>query len=216
MYNAAVFDLDGTILDTLDDLQLALNHTLDAHGFPLYTLAQVRAMVGNGLRKLMLDACPAGTPQPEVDSVFDDFCAYYAIHCNDHTHPYPGIPQMIEHLRAAGVKCAAVSNKGDFAVRELMELHFPGAFDFVLGQRDDIPRKPDAAMVYLALDSMGASRDTACYVGDSEVDILTAINSQIPCISVTWGFRDPGFLAEKGAALLVDTVPQLEEAICQG
>lgn len=126
MYAAAVFDLDGTILDTLDDLQLALNHTLDAHGFPPYTRAEVRAMVGNGLRRLMADACPEGTPQAEVDAVFEDFCAYYADHCNDHTRPYAGVVAMVGRLRAAGVRCAVVSNKGDFAVCELMDLHFPG------------------------------------------------------------------------------------------
>lgn len=213
MYAAAVFDLDGTILDTLDDLQLCLNHTLDAHGFPLYTRAEVRAMVGNGLRRLMADACPAGTPQEEVDSVFEDFCAYYAEHCNDHTGPYPGIVGMVERLRETGVRCAVVSNKGDFAVRELMDLHFPGVFDFVLGQRDDIPRKPAPDMVYAAMAALEADQANSVYVGDSEVDVVTAENAGIPCLSVTWGFRDPEWLAAHGAQCQVDSVEALGQAI---
>ncbi|MEY8437567.1 HAD-IA family hydrolase [Atopobiaceae bacterium 24-176] len=213
MYAAAVFDLDGTILDTLDDLQLCLNHTLDAHGFAPYTRAEVRAMVGNGLRRLMLDACPDGTPQEEVDSVFEDFCAYYAEHCNDHTGPYPGIVAMVERLREAGVRCAVVSNKGDFAVRELMDLHFPAVFDFVLGQRDDIPRKPAPDMVYAAMAALEADQTNSVYVGDSEVDVVTAANSGIPCLSVTWGFRDPEWLAAHGARCQVDSVEALGQAI---
>lgn len=213
MYSLAVFDLDGTILDTIDDLQLALNHTLDAHGMPLHTLAEVRAMVGNGLRRLMELACPADTPQAEVDAVFDDFCAYYAEHCNDHTHPYPGVTELVGRLRDAGVRCAVVSNKGDFAVQELMELHFPGVFDFVLGQRDDIPRKPAPSMVYAAMGALEAGQDNSVYIGDSEVDVLTAQNAGIPCLSVTWGFRDPRQLRESGATHLVDTMDGLGDAI---
>ncbi len=216
MYAAAVFDLDGTILDTLDDLQLALNHTLDAHGFPPYTRAEVRARVGNGLRRLMADACPEGTPQAEVDAVFEDFCAYYADHCNDHTRPYAGVVAMVGRLRAAGVRCAVVSNKGDFAVCELMDLHFPGVFDFVLGQRDDIPRKPGPDMVYAAMAVLEADQSNSVYVGDSEVDVATAANAGIPCLSVTWGFRDPEWLSAHGATELVDSVGGLGDAILAG
>lgn len=214
-YAAAVFDMDGTILNTLDDLQLSLNHVLQDHGMPPHTLGEVRAMVGNGIWKLMNDAVPQGTPEAEVRAVYDDFCAYYADHCNDHTHPYAGITELIAGLRNHGVSCAVVSNKGDFAVQELAELHFPGVFDAVLGQQEGLERKPHRAMVDAALERMGCPAP-ACYVGDSEVDVVTAANADLDAIIVTWGFRDPEFLRTHGAEHLVDTVGELESAILGG
>lgn len=209
-YEAVVFDMDGTILDTLEDLCLSLNYALAASGLPARTRAEVRSFVGNGLMNLMARACPEGTSQAQIQQVFDDFKPHYAEHCNDHTHPYPGILAMLAHLREAGIALAVVSNKGDFAVQELAERHFPGLFDAVLGQRDEIPRKPDRAMVDVVLSAMGADHDRACYVGDSEVDITLATNAELPLALVTWGFRDRDVLVAAGGTDLIDTVAGLE------
>ncbi len=209
-YQAVVFDMDGTILDTLEDLHLSLNVALASQGLPPRTREETRQTVGNGLRNLMRWSCPPGTPDAVVDAVFDAFHDHYALHCNDHTRPYPGIVEMVGRLREAGMACAVVSNKGDFAVQELARIHFPGVFDAVLGQRDDIPRKPDRAMCDLALARMGVGPARACYVGDSEVDVTCAANAELPILLVTWGFRDRDQLLATGATDLVDTVASLE------
>ena len=213
MARAAVFDMDGTILDTLDDLQLSLNRTLQEFGREPYSLAEVRAMVGNGVPRLIELAVGETCPDEERARVLARFKEVYGEHCNDHTRPYPGIVAMVARLREQGVRVAVVSNKVDFAVRELADLHFPGVFDAVLGQRDDIPRKPDPTMVFRALETLGVAPEDACYVGDSEVDVLTAANSGLEPLIVTWGFRSRESLIENGATVLVDTPEELEALI---
>ena len=145
-YETVVFDLDGTLLNTIEDLHLSTNAALAAHGMPQHTLDDVRRFVGNGIRKLIERAVPAGTSAAEQDAVYEDFCTHYAAHCEDHTGPYPGIPELLAHLRAAGVRLAVVSNKGDFAVQELIARQFSGAFDAVLGENEaaGIRKKPRA------------------------------------------------------------------------
>lgn len=213
MYQAAVFDMDGTILDTLDDLQLSLNRTLQEFGREPYSLDEVRSMVGNGVPRLIQLAVGPACADEERERVLARFKAVYGEHCNDHTKPYAGIVEMVGRLRAAGVRVAVVSNKVDFAVRELAELHFPGVFDAVMGQRDDVPRKPDPTMVFRALDVLGVAPEKACYVGDSEVDVLTAANSGLDPLIVTWGFRSRESLIENGATVLVDTPTELEALV---
>ena len=214
-YQTAVFDLDGTLLDSLCDLHLSINAVLAAHGMPTHSLDDVRRFVGNGIRKLVERAVPAGTDDAQRDAVYEDFCAHYAAHCEDHTGPYAGIPELLAHLRAAGVRLAVVSNKGDFAVQELVSRQFPDTFDAILGENEaaGIRKKPAPDMVEAALERMGASRDGLVYVGDSEVDVQTAASVGCPCVSCTWGFRGVDELIAAGATTFVDTPAELERVL---
>ena len=208
-YKAAVFDLDGTLLNTIVDLAWATNYALEQFNMPTYTVDEVRQMVGNGVAKLIRDAVPEGTDDATYQRVLACFKEHYADHSLDNTAPYPGILDAVDTLRAAGVKCAVVSNKPDFAISDLMSNFFPGRFDFALGQRDDLKRKPDPEPVHYALAQIGVNPQDAVYIGDSEVDVATARNSGMPCISVTWGFRDKEFLIEHGATLFIEKPYQL-------
>lgn len=214
-YQTAVFDLDGTLLDSLCDLHLSINAVLAAHDMPTHSLDDVRRFVGNGIRKLVERAVPAGTDDAQRDAVYEDFCAHYAAHCEDHTGPYAGIPELLAHLRAAGVRLAVVSNKGDFAVQELVSRQFPDTFDAILGENEaaGIRKKPAPDMVEAALARMGASRDGLVYIGDSEVDVQTAANEGCPCVSCTWGFRSVDELLAAGATTFVDTPDELERVL---
>ena len=214
-YATAVFDLDGTLLNTIEDLWISTNAALSAHDMPTHTLDDVRRFVGNGIRKLIERAVPAGTGAAEQDTVYEDFCAHYAAHCEDHTGPYPGIPELLANLRAAGVRLAVVSNKGDFAVQELVARQFPDAFDAVLGENEaaGIRKKPAPDMVEAALTRMGASREGMAYIGDSEVDVQTAASVGCPCISCTWGFRSVDDLLAAGATSFVDSPAELERVL---
>lgn len=214
-YATAVFDLDGTLLNTLEDLHLSTNAALAAHDMPPHSIDDVRRFVGNGIRLLIERAVPAGTPAAEREAVYQDFCTHYAAHCEDHTGPYPHIPELLAHLRAAGVRLAVVSNKGDFAVQELIARQFPGAFDAVLGENEaaGIRKKPAPDMVLAALQRMGAGRDGLVYIGDSEVDVQTAASVGCPCVSCTWGFRAPDELVAAGATTFVDTPAELERVL---
>ena len=217
-YQTAVFDLDGTLLNTLEDLHLSCNAALAAHDMPPRTLDEVRRFVGNGIRKLIERAVPAGTDVTEQEAVYQNFCAHYAAHCEDHTGPYPGIPELLAHLKAAGVSLAVVSNKGDFAVQELVARQFPGAFDAVLGENEaaGIRKKPAPDMVLAALGRLGTGRDNRnglVYIGDSEVDVQTAAAVVCPCVSCTWGFRSVEELLAAGATTLVDTPAELERVL---
>ena len=218
-YTTVVFDLDGTLLETLEDLHLTLNHALAEAGLPKRTFAEARAFVGNGIRRLVERAVPEGCAPEVTDAVFDEFNRWYAAHCNDHTHAYAGIIELVDELRAEGRHVAVVSNKSDYAVQELVGIYYPGVFDAVAGVREGIARKPARDMVDAALAAMGpaaqadAREGRAVYVGDSEVDIETARNSEMPCISVSWGFRDVDQLVAAGATKIVDTPTELGTAI---
>lgn len=221
-YTTVVFDLDGTLLDTICDLHLALNHSLEALGLPPRTLEEATAFVGNGIHRLVERGVPAGTGADVVERVFSEFNRYYAAHCNDNTHPYPGIIELVRGLRAEGRHVAVVSNKSDYAVQELVGIYFPGAFDAVAGVREGIARKPARDMVDAALAAMGpgaqadAAAGRAAYVGDSEVDVATARNAQMPCLSVSWGFRSVAQLEEAGATRILATPDELARAIREG
>lgn len=212
-YKAAIFDMDGTLLNTLDDLAASTNAALAAHGMPLRTTDEVRRFVGNGIPNLIRRAVPAGTDEATQRAVFDTFCAHYAVHDADTTAPYPGIIGLLEHLRAQGVLCAVVSNKGDFAVQALVEHYFDGLFGFAVGEREGIRRKPAPDTVFAALEALGVEPGEAVYVGDSEVDVATAQASGLDCIAVTWGFRSVECLLEAGATTLVSTADELAAAI---
>ena len=210
-YQTVVFDLDGTLLDTLEDLTRSTNAALAAHGMPAHSIDDVRRFVGNGIALLIHRAVPAGTPADVEAAVLEDFRRHYGAHCEDHTGPYPGIPVLLARLRAAGLKLAVVSNKADFAVQELVQRQFPHTFDAVLGENEaaGISKKPAPAMVEAALALMGRTHDGLVYVGDSEVDVQTAANAGCPCLSCTWGFRSRDELTAAGATTFVDTPEEL-------
>ena len=197
---AILFDLDGTLLNTLDDLADAVNHTLIHFGCPPRTTDEVRQFVGNGARRLIRLTMPGNPEDPDEESVLDYFRTYYADHSQVKTCPYAGVPEALaEVMRDFPV--AIVSNKPDNAVKILCSQYFPGVY--ALGESNACPRKPAPDMVHKAMEAIGADR--CIYVGDSEVDVLTARNADVPCLSVLWGFRDKETLVEAGADHFCDT-----------
>lgn len=208
-YKAVLFDMDGTLLDTLADMAAAVNHILSVHGYPLRTEEEVRAFVGNGARKLMERALPPGVTGVAFEALLEEYRQWYEAHACVKTAPYPGVPAVLAALHRAGVRCAVVSNKPDGATRELAARFFPGLPAF--GQRDGIPAKPAPDMVYHALAELGVEASAAAYVGDSEVDVALARNAGLPLVAVSWGFRGREALEEAGAELVVDDAATLLE-----
>ena len=208
-YKAVLFDMDGTLLDTLADMAAAVNHILSVHGYPLRTVEEVRAFVGNGARKLMERALPPDVTGDAFEALLEEYRQWYEAQACVKTAPYPGVPAVLAALHRAGVRCAVVSNKPDGATRELAARFFPGLPAF--GQQDGIPAKPAPDMVYHALAELGVEASAAAYVGDSEVDVALARNAKLPLVAVSWGFRGREALEEAGAALVVDDAATLLE-----
>ena len=206
-YATYLFDMDGTLLDTLADLTAAVNHTLARYGYPRRTIEQVRKGLGNGAVKLMAAMLPQGEETPGFADIMRDYRAWYQAHACVETCPYPGVPEMLKRLRQRGCKVAIVSNKPHGAACELAERFFPGVPTF--GERPETPRKPAPDMVFHALAALGAGKENAVYVGDSEVDVQTARNAGLPAIGVAWGFRGREALAAAGAETIVDTAAEL-------
>lgn len=212
-YELAIFDLDGTILNTLDDLADSLNHVLAEHGFPQHTADEVRMMVGNGIFNLITRALPDKTEQTTVETVYNDFNKYYKLHSADKTKPYEGIIEMLEQLKSSGVKLAVVSNKADYAVQDLCDKYFCGIFDAVAGEKAGVPKKPAPDAVNNILVKLGIERKKSVYIGDSDVDLQTAENSEMDCIAVNWGFREEKLLREKGADCIVSSPNEIVKII---
>jgi phosphoglycolate phosphatase len=212
-YSAVIFDMDGTILDTLDDLADAMNYVLRLNNMPVRTTDEIRRFVGNGVRKLIERAVPEGTAVSVKENVYGEFSSYYSKHCADRTKPYDGIKEMLASVHNAGIKTAVVSNKDDYAVQTLARVYFPALFDAVVGVREGIKRKPAPDTVFEVMTRLGVTKEQCVYTGDSEVDIETAQNAGIPCISVSWGFKGRDFLEEHNALKIVDTISELENII---
>ena len=212
-HSLIIFDLDGTILDTSADLNTSLNHVLRKYGLPERSVADTKRFLGNGIRRLVELGAGASVPPETLDAMVADFKAHYQIHCLDQTRPYEGIPALIQALRDEGMKTALVSNKADFAVQELVERFFPGLFDFAVGEREGVRRKPAPDSVNEVLRALSVPRECAVYVGDSEVDVATAKNAGLPCIAVSWGFRDVPTLQNAGAERIVNDVVALQAAL---
>jgi phosphoglycolate phosphatase len=204
-YDTYIFDLDGTLLNTLNDLTASTNYALQSYGMPTHSAEEVRSFVGNGLRKLMERAVPGGAENPKFDEVLSAFRSHYLAHGFDTTAPYPGVMALLKTLQAAGKKVAVVSNKIDAATKKLCAHYFGDLVPVAIGEQEakGIRRKPAPDTVRKALEELGAQADGAVYIGDSEVDIMTARNCGIPCISVPWGFKDRAFLMEHGATSVV-------------
>lgn len=242
-YKAVIFDMDGTILNTLDDLRVAMNYALEQCGHRAdWPNSVVRLFFGSAVdaairRALAMevgaseeeilvigttppaevdpadigryDGSAFGVTAEEVARIKEIYMPYYAAHCNDLTGPYAGIPETIKALRAAGVKTAVVSNKPDVAVQRLADEVFPGLFDVSIGELPQMRRKPAPDMTQKAMDVLGVTAAESVYIGDTEIDMLTAQNVNLPCISVTWGFRSREFLQELGADPIIDTAEEI-------
>lgn len=212
-YTCAVFDLDGTILDTLEDLTRAVNHAMTAAGRPVHTPQAVRGMIGNGVRVLIAKALGEGADDALIDSALADFRAHYAAHMEDCTREYDGTTALLRRLRAAGVKTCVCSNKYNAAVQALIERHFPGLFDSVIGEGGDIPRKPDPTGALRVAADCGADVSRTCFIGDSFNDYQTARNAGMASVMVTWGFGNRDEIIALQPDVLCDTMQQLEQAV---
>lgn len=188
-YDLVVFDLDGTVLNTLDDLADACNAALSEAGFPTRDRDDVRRFIGNGVANLMRRACPEGTDEATVARALERFKALYMAHINDRTLPYPGIVELLKALKAKGIRTAVNSNKLDAATQRLIRAHFGTLIDVVLGERADIPKKPAPDGAFYIMKTLGVSPDRAIYVGDGDADIRTAQNAGIDGAWVSWGYR---------------------------
>ena len=205
MYKTYIFDLDGTLLNTLGDLAASTNYALRQYGMPEHTIDDVRRFVGNGVGKLIERAIPEGLANPQYEDVLATFRKHYMLHSLDTTAPYPGIESLLHSLRSHGCNVAVVSNKFYNATVELCRHFFADTVEVAIGERENIRRKPAPDTVFEAMRQLGVSGEDTLYVGDSDVDVATARNSGIPCISVLWGFRDRDFLIEHGATTFVNT-----------
>ena len=211
MYKTFIFDLDGTLLDTIGDLAASVNYALRTNGMPEHSTDDVRRFVGNGVRLLMERAVPDGAANPFFDDAFADFRQHYMVHSLDTTRPYDGIPETLAELKSRGCRLAVVSNKFMSATQELIRHFFPDTIEVAIGEHEaeGIRKKPAPDTVFAALKQLGVGKEDAVYVGDSDVDILTARNSGLPCISVLWGFRDRDFLIQHGAKTLISAPHEL-------
>lgn len=209
MKHAVIFDLDGTLLNTLGDLRAATNHALEVRGLPPHSMEEIRQFIGNGIRLLICRAMPEGTPEAEIDAALDDFKAYYAAHIHDRTVPYDGISQLLTALRKRGIKVAVLSNKIDSASQQLIEYFFPGKTDVVFGEHVGVPRKPDPTSCRMVMQQLGVQPEQVLYVGDSGTDMQTAKNAGLYAVGVTWGFRSKEVLLEYGADVLVHRPEQI-------
>lgn len=202
-YALAIFDMDGTILNTIDDLADSLNVILERYSMPLHTVDQVRFMVGNGIPKLIERAIPNGRNNPKFDEILKEYIAYYEEHSAIKTRPYDGIVETVKALRKSGVKIAVNTNKVEAAALDLVAKYFPDCFDIVSGSRPGLPPKPAPDGVYEILKRAGidgkSQGQKAVFIGDSDVDLQTGINAGLDVIGVDWGFRGKAFLLEHGA-----------------
>lgn len=215
MYRAVIFDLDGTLLDTLEDLRDGVNHVLTLKGYPERSLEEIRRFVGNGIGKLIERAAPKGTTEVERTEMLRVFRAYYTEHCRIKTGPYNGIMELLQYLKEHGFLMAIVSNKNDAAVKELTRYYFADYIDaeVSIGEREGIQKKPAPDSVFEAMRLLGVKKEETVYVGDSDVDRETAKNAGLDCISVTWGFRDEEMLKELKPEYLVHEPKEIEKIV---
>lgn len=212
-FETILFDMDGTVLDTLRDLWASTNAVLREFGYPERTMEEIRSYVGNGAENQIRRALGEGADAQTLADALARYRAHYAAHCRDHTAPYAGVTELLRGLSAAGKKLAVVSNKPDAAVRLLNEEHFSGLIPVAVGETPERRRKPAPDTVFAALDALGAGKDGAVYVGDSEVDVATARNAGLPLIAVSWGFRGRAALEAAGAEVIADT-PEEVARLC--
>lgn len=212
-YDTVIFDLDGTLLNTLDDLADSVNYTMSAYGFPHRTVDEVRCFVGNGVGRLIELSIPDGLKNPQYEKCLEDFRRHYAENMQNKTDAYEEIRELLEELSKEGLKLAIVSNKFDKAVKGLNQVYFGEYVKVAIGESENVKRKPAPDSVFKALEELGSTADKAVYVGDSEVDVKTAKNAGILCVGVTWGFRDREVLEQEGADYIIDRPKELLKII---
>lgn len=200
MTDTIIFDLDGTLLNTLEDLTDSVNHAMRQYHLPVHTIEEIRTFVGNGAAKLIERAVLQGREHPAYDEILDTFRKHYQVHCEDKTGPYDGVTEMLAELRQAGYRMAIVSNKPDAAVKQLFGKYFGAYVQAAIGEHPGAEKKPAPDMVLQALAELSSDALHAVYVGDSEVDLQTAANVPMPCVSVMWGFRTEEELRAAGAS----------------
>ena len=213
MYKHVIFDLDGTLLNTIDDLADTGNHVCTLHGWPTHTVAEFKLMVGNGIPKLVERFAPQGTSQEVLDQAFQEFMDWYGVHKEDKTAPYAGMPEVAKALREAGVSIAVLSNKADVMAGPVVEHYYPGIFPVVQGALPGLPTKPDPTLLHKLMDRLGATQEDTLFVGDSNVDIRTAKNGGLTGCGVLWGFRSREELEAAGADVIVSTPQELLDLI---
>lgn len=209
MYSYVIFDLDGTLLNTIDDLADTGNHVCALHGWPAHPVEAYKRMVGNGIPKLVERFAPAGTDRDTLDQAYGEFMAWYGLHKEDKTAPYPGMEGAALRLKQAGVSIAVLSNKADEMAGPVVEHYYPGVFPIVQGALPDLPTKPDPTLLYKLMERMGADPKATLFVGDSNVDIQTAKNGGLASCGVLWGFRSRQELEAEGADFLARTPEEL-------
>ena len=213
MYKHVIFDLDGTLLNTIDDLADTGNHVCTLHGWPTHTVAEFKLMVGNGIPKLVERFAPQGTSQVVLDQAFQEFMDWYGVHKEDKTAPYAGMPEVTKALREAGVSIAVLSNKADVMAGPVVEHYYPGIFPVVQGALPGLPTKPAPTLLHKLMDRLGATQEDTLFVGDSNVDIHTAKNGGLTGCGVLWGFRSREELEAAGADVIVSTPQELLDLI---
>lgn len=203
MIQLAIFDLDGTLVDSICDLADAVNTALAEKGHPTHTVDEYRFFVGNGAKKLIERAAPADTDETERDLLYARFSQIYREHCLDKTKPYVGMAELVLRLRSEGVKCAVASNKPDEFSKEIVNALFgDGSFDLVRGKLDGVPTKPSPDIIFSITEKLGIPTENSVMIGDSNVDVQTAHNARIPCIGCEWGFRGRKELENAGADMI--------------
>ena len=212
-YNTVIFDLDGTLLNTLDDLADSVNYALSKMNYPPRDKSEIRLFLGNGIRNLMKLSVPDGISDEDFDKVFAIFKEYYNIHNQDKTKPYDGVIKLMHDLKNKGIKMAIVSNKVQSAVDQLREKFFSDVIDIAIGDNPDMKRKPEPDSCFKALELLESATKNAVYVGDSEVDMATAKNAGLDLITVLWGFRDRDFLIENGAKVFAEIPADIEREV---
>ncbi|WPC44196.1 HAD family hydrolase [Clostridium sp. JS66] len=208
-YDTVIFDLDGTLLNTLEDLKDSVNFALELYGFPCRKAEEIRSFVGNGVARLMELSIPNGINNPKYEKCLEDFKHHYSKNMRNKTNAYKGIMELLEQLAKENYKMAIVSNKFDKAVKELNQVYFEKYIKVAIGESKNVSKKPAPDTVFKALKELGSNTNKAVYVGDSEVDVKTAQNSKLTCIGVTWGFRDIDVLKKNGADYIIDKPEEL-------
>ena len=216
MYQNVIFDLDGTLLNTIDDLADAANWVCERHGWPTHTVEEYKQLVGNGMAVLAQRFVPADWRTPvRIAQVLGEFMPYYDAHKEDKTAPYPGLPELLSELKGAGVKVAVLSNKAHSLVPDILEHYFPGVFSYAQGALEGQPTKPDPTLLHKLMGEMGATKDNTLFVGDSNVDVRTAKNGGLTCCGVLWGFRGREELVREGADFLAEDAGALKKLILE-
>lgn len=208
-YKAYIFDLDGTLLDTLLDLANAVNFAMRSKGYPERTVEEVRSFIGNGIRVLIKRAVPDGTSDGDYAEALEIFTKYYIEHIADYTKPYDGMIDVVKALQSRGCKVGVLSNKAHFAAQAVVKDFFGDIFDIVVGKMDEFPTKPEPESLFYTMKTLGVAPEECIYIGDSDVDVLTAHNAGLPCIGVTWGNRDEDVLVASGAEYIANTPEEI-------